>query len=398
MKELVVFSIRNLRSQGLRTYLTILGVIVGIAAIVAFMSVGKGLEMAVANEFQKIGSDKIFIVPGSPNTLGFTGGAMASEKFSDRDIRSIESVPCVENVVGYYSTSVDAEFSGEHQTLIAYGIPVDRNLELVKTMKAYDIIDGRDFRSGDHGVLVLGYKVANDIFRKKVRVRDKIYISGRPFRVIGIMGKTGGPDDYAISMPIDDARDFGFSDTYSFIIVDSKNNCDPGQTRDRVVDRLKRARGKEDFKAQTSENILSAFQSVLGIIQAIFVGVSAISLVVGGIGIMNTMLMAILERTREIGVMKAVGASNRRILMIFLAESATIGLAGGILGILFGLFISFSATGIINSVTTVEFRTVVPWSGMLLSLLFSTAVGIISGLYPAMKAARMNPVDALRWE
>ena len=398
MNELLLFSIKNLKSQGIRTYLTILGVIVGIASIVAFMSVGKGLELAVANEFQKIGSDKIFLVPGSPNTLGFTGGAMASERFSERDLREIKTISCVENVVGYYSTAAEAEFSGEKQTLILYGIPLGSSLELVKSMKAYEIVDGRDFRQGDRGVAIVGNKVANDVFRKKIRARAKIWLGGRPFKVIGVMGKTGGPDDYAVSIPLDDAKDFGFSSNYNFIVVDVKDNCNVDSTRDKIVDRLKRVRGKEDFKAQTSDNILSAFQSVLSIVQAIFVGVAGISLFVGGIGIMNTMLMAIMERTREIGIMKAVGATDKRIMAIFLAESATIGLAGGALGTLLGMLISFSASAAINMASSVSFQTVVPWAGIGISLVFSMAVGILSGLYPAMKAAKMNPVDALRWE
>ena len=398
MRDILLFSVKNLRVQGLRTFLTILGVIIGIAAIVAFVSVGDGLRVAIKSEFEKIGSDKIFIMPGSPNTIGLSGAAFATERLTERDVKTIKSMQCSENVVAYYSTIAEVEFGRQKEAIVVYTVPVEDNIRLLENIKSFKTESGRDLRPGDRYSAVLGNKVAYDIFSKDVKIRDKVRINGKPYRVVGIMEKVGGPDDLSILVPMKVADELGFNDNYNFIIVDAKESCDIDKFREDIIDKLKRARGKEDFKVQTSANLLSAFQSILAIVQAVFVGVAAISLFVGGIGIMNTMLMAVIERTREIGVMKAIGASNGRIMAIFLAESAAIGLVGGIIGIALGMGISALASLLINSLANYDFPLVFPVWGIVIALAFSMATGIISGLYPAMRAARMNPVDALRYE
>lgn len=398
MKDIILFSIRNLRSQGLRTFLTILGVIIGIAAIVAFISVGQGMQVAVKQEFEKIGSDKIIITPGSPNSMGFTGAAFSTSMLTDRDLRLLKSMRCTEHVVGYYSTSAQVKFKSENQTLIVMFVPTGENSKILRDMSSFYTEEGRYLKQGDRYAAVVGNDVAHDIFKKDIRLREKLSIAGRDYKVVGILQKIGGPDDKIVAVPISLAPEFGFKDEYSFVLVDAKDGCDMEKFRDDIIDRLKRERGKEDFKVQTSANIMSAFQSILSIIQAVFIGVAAISLFVGGIGIMNTMLMAVMERTREIGVMKAIGATNRRIMAIFLAESAAIGLAGGIMGIALGMGISAIAAIVIRHLAAYEFPVVFPVAGVLLALAFAMLTGIVSGLYPAMRAAKMNPVDALRYE
>jgi len=361
MIELVKVAFRNLMQQKVRSLLTLLGIIIGIAAIVALVSVGDGLQYAVNQQFEMLGMDKIMISPGSPKSSGFSGLAFGGRALNDRDIKIIERVGGIETVAPMIVKSATIKMGKETIYTYVAGIPTKKKfMQMIEDMQGYKIKEGRDFMESDKYVAVIGYGVYNDLFEKKVRVREKIKINNRTFRVIGIMEKIGNPiDDYTITVPLEASKEILNTTDYSYIIVDVKDTEDVSKVADKIKQELKKDHNAEDFKLQTSEQLKDTAASILSIIQAIFVGIAAISLVVGGIGIMNTMLMAVMERTREIGVMKAIGATEKRIMSIFLTESAFVGMIGGVLGIALGFLVSFGVSHAASIYTSVAIKTII---------------------------------------
>ncbi len=400
MIELLRVALRNLMQQRARSLLTLLGVIIGIAAIVALVSVGEGLQYAVNEQFEKMGMDKIMVMPGSPDSPGLSGMMFGMGELTDRDVKIIEKVGGVEMAAPMILESAIIEMGRETAYTYVAGMPVEKKImKMIEDMQGYEIRAGRDLTESDKYAALIGYGVENDLFDKNVRVRDKIKINGRTFRVVGVMEKIGSRmDDLSIIIPLEQSKEVLNKTDYFYIIVDVKNGEDVSKVAEKIKHDLKKDRNAEDFNLQTSEQLKETAASILGIIQAVFVGIAAISLVVGGIGIMNTMLMAVMERTREIGVMKAIGATEKRIMSIFLVESALIGLLGGVLGIALGSLVSYGVSLAATSYTSIPIKTIVAPYLVVGALAFSMVVGVISGAYPARRAARMDPVEALRWE
>jgi len=260
-------------------------------------------------------------------------------------------------------------------------------------------------KRGDGFKVVIGNNLAEDnIFQRDIKVGDKLVINGENFQVVGILGKSGFPPvDNALLIPQDRLKKLlGFEDKLSAIVAKAKTE-NINQVADSVARNLRSLRnvdeGKEDFEVETPEHILQGFNTIFTIVQAVLIGIAAISLFVGGIGIMNTMYTSVLERTSEIGVMKAIGARNGDILFIFLIESGTLGLIGGFVGILLG--IGFAKAVEIGSTAffgTVLIQAQISPFLIIGSLLFSIIVGVIAGTFPAVQASKLAPVEALRYE
>ncbi|MBS3114919.1 FtsX-like permease family protein, partial [Candidatus Woesearchaeota archaeon] len=243
-------------------------------------------------------------------------------------------------------------------------------------------------------------------FGKAINVGSSVKINGETFEIIGILKKMGGPDDSSIIMTLDDLRQLsGEEKIVSMIFIKAKAGTNVTGVAERIEDKLKDYRNEKKseepktFAVSTSEQILQAFSNVFGIVNAVLVGIAAISLLVGGVGIMNTMYTAVLERTREIGTLKAIGAKNSDVLLLFLFESGLLGLVGGAIGIALGFGIGKGAeyiaaaalgTGLLKASFSI---TLVAGA-----LFFSFTIGALSGVMPAIQASRLKPVDALRWE
>ncbi|MBW2996753.1 ABC transporter permease, partial [Candidatus Woesearchaeota archaeon] len=317
----------NLTRRKLRSWLTVIGIFIGIMAVVGLVSLSQGMENAILSEFKKIGADRIIITPGGL-ALGPVGGSLSASKFTEDDYDAVKKLRGIDMSASVYSTSGYITFKEETKQKMVWGFPVDsERIEFYKTQSMFDIEKGRMFRPGDKYKVLIGWEIANEFFDDDVKVGRTIYINGRAFEVIGIHEKTGGlaSSDDVIRIPKEAAREiFGEPDEVTAIFMRVREGFVVDDVVEDAERRLRKLRdvkeGEEDFTIQTSAQAIAAFEAILGVVQAVLVGLAAISLLVGGIGIMNTMYTSVVERTKEIGIMKSVGAKNSTIMIIFLIE------------------------------------------------------------------------------
>ncbi|MBI5390541.1 ABC transporter permease [Candidatus Woesearchaeota archaeon] len=403
MDEMFMLAMRNLWRNKRRSLLTMLGVFIGIAAVVALISLGQGLQQTLNNQFEKIGADKIFV---QAKEIGFTG-EFAPGKLTEHELKIVRKVRDVKEAAGELFRPVQVQFKGVQRTTYVISLPSKQDeAELVKITNGMEIEQGRFLTGQDANKALIGYNLGmRNTFQRNIRVGDKIFIGGKEASVVGILKRTGDPSfDGSIVIPEDDARLLLHETTaFSYILVQSANGADPEAVANDIEHTIRKDRnqktGKEDFTVQSSTELIASFNTVFNIIQIVFIGIAAISLLVASVGIMNTMFTTILERTKEIGIIKAIGAKNHDILRLFLFESGMIGLLGGAIGILIGLSMSkgveLFATAAFGPGSIVA---AAPWYLIVGALLFSLMIGLLGGYVPARQASLKNPVDALRYE
>ena len=392
MMEYIELSVKNLSHQKTRTFLTFLGVVIGIAAIVAMVSIGEGMKHSLEEQLKTLGSDKILVFP--TYSYGAKGKAL-----TDEDARIIERVVGVDVSSPLVSVAAPTKFKGEEKLVTIWALEPEKSKRTFAGASGYKLLVGRWLKKGDRSKIAIGYKIHDDFYERKVNVGNNIEIKGNKFQVVGIFEKTGDTDsDSAIYADIDQIRElFGMGNEVTMIIVRTKEGYSVERVAERIRETLKRAHKKEDFRIFTPKQIVQQVGKILMVVKVVFGGIASVSLIVGAIGIANTMLMNVLERTREIGIMKATGASNRRIINMFLVESGVLGLVGGGIGIILG----YSISSIINIAASKYLgegvlTTHVTLPLAIFSLSFAFFVGIISGAYPAYKASKLDPVEALR--
>ena len=404
MKDHFFLAFSNLKRRGLRSWLTMIGIFIGIAAVVGLISLGQGLQTAINQQFEELGKNTIII---QSKTLGPPGSA-TSEKLilTTKDLDTIKNVRGVAGAVGVLIKTSLLEFKGETEIELAIGIAPE-DISFFSEMQSFKIIEGRDLKKGDGFKAIVGYNNAIDgkIWKKGVEVGSTITIENSEFKIVGILDKTGNPfNDAAIYVPKETLKEIlNIKNEESEIDVRTQEGFNPSDVADAITRKLRQARGEkkdqETFSVQTSEQLLATFTNIFGIVQAVLVGIAAISLVVGGIGMMNTMYTSVLERTKEIGTMKAVGAKNSDILYIFLFESGLLGLVGGAIGVGLGVALGKSVEYIAKTVLgTNLLQASISLSLIIGALTFSFLIGTLSGILPAMQAARLKPADALRYE
>ena len=403
MKDYFFLALNNLKRRKLRSWLTMIGIFIGIAAVVALMSLGQGLQNSIEEQFELLGKDKIII---EPKGFGPPGSAVSESLIlTSKDLKVIEEVRGVEWATGYLIKQGQAKFKDETRIGFATGIEPE-DLEFLIFLNGIDIEHGRLLKDGDKNKVVVGHGHGTEnIWERGVKVGETILIEDVKFKVVGILGSAGNPiDDGLLYVPKETLKELlNVEDEESQILVKTASGFDPENVAETIERKLRNSRGeKEDqetFTVRTSEQLLESFQNIFGIIQAVLVGIAAISLVVGGVGIMNTMYTAVIERTKEIGTMKAIGARNSHILLIFLFESGLLGIVGGAIGVIIGFGLGKGAEYLATvSLGTSLLQAVFPFYLIAGALLFSFLIGTLSGILPALQAAKLKPAEALRYE
>ena len=388
-----LMAVNSIRHRKLRSWLTLIGIVIGVAAIISLITVSRSLESTIESQFEQFGANRIIVSP-----RGFQGPGTSSEGLTVKDVETIEKIPGFEYVVPGIFLSTEVSYRKEAGFTLVSRIPAE-NFEEFFVDSGVKLQQGRFIKEGDKFGAVVGSRVVEDMFRDKLRLGSKIEIKGQEFKIVGVLKEIGNSqDDNQINILLDTAREiFSKPDDVDAIIAQVKYAGDIPLLQEKIEKDLERKRDDTNFQVVTATQILEQINQVLGIMQFVLVGIAAISLVVGAIGIMNSMYTSVLERTRDIGIMKAIGARNSDILKIFLVESGLIGLVGGIFGVLFG---SAMALIIGQFSKSAGFTLIVKIEPLILifGLLFAFAVGIISGILPAYQASKLKPVDALRYE
>lgn len=393
----------NLTRRRLRSWLTVIGIFIGIMAVVGLVSLSQGMEEAILSEFKKIGTDRIIISPGGAQ-MGPVSAFITPTKFTEDDYNVVKKIRGIAMSARIYSETAYITQKKETKQQLVWGFPTDSNsLAFYKTQSQFDIGEGRLLRGSDKYKTMIGWEIAHDTFDKDLKVGNSILINAQPFEIIGIHKKTGGlmSSDDAIRIPLDTARElFGEDEEINAMFIKVREGFDVDTVAENAKRKLRKFRdvkeGEEDFSVQTSAQIIASFEIIFGVVQAVLVGLAAISLLVGGVGIMNTMYTSVVERTKEIGIMKSVGARNSSIMLIFLFESGLLGTVGGALGVVLGLLISKGAEIAAMQFGVDSLQAYMGWPIIAGGLAFAFIIGAAAGTFPAIQASKMNPVDALR--
>lgn len=396
MFDNIVLALRNIKERKLRSFLTLLGIAIGIMAIVSLMAVGTGMQHAVTGELSRM-SDIIILMPGK---MVPRRGYVGAGTFTDRDMSDINHVGGIKAVGPMMYDTVKVEHKRETSFIEVSGMH-PRVMEKMFENRGVDLESGDYLRKGDRKKCVLGYVVANEYF-DDVEVGDRLTIKGDRFVVKGIFEKQGqvmSDIDTQIQVTMENAKDLFGTKDINFAMIQVRDVSKVDEIADEIEAEINDNHGSDDYcTAMTMSSISKQINKVLSIIQVVLLAIASIALIVAAIGIMNTILTSVMERTREIGIMKAIGATNRNVMSIFLAESALISAIGGIIGCALGIIgarvITVGAAGFIGA----EMEPVVTPEILLMGFGVAILVGVLSGLYPARRASRMSPVEAVRYE
>ncbi|MDN5358864.1 MAG: putative transport system permease protein [Candidatus Diapherotrites archaeon] len=385
---------RGLRHQPLRSFLTIIAIVVAIAAIFTLVSLILGLQETVRGELSKLGTNRITVIPGTMVGMNLGGDVLTEE-----DRKAIENTPGVKNVLALQTDHATISAWGEEKGITIFGVDPDAFNKTFQSLLGGYLESGRILDRTDRGryVALIGYSVAHDLFGKDILPGSTVYINGKPFRVVGVMKKTNSPLDAGAYIPESVFQEItGREREYVRISAELAEGANVDDVVERIKRRLKALHGGlENFRVITPEQAMERANQILGMVGALLVTIAAISLVIGAVVIMNTMYMSVTERTREIGVMKAVGATKWQIMAIFLVEAGIIGAAGGLFGEIIGFGIVKTLEGVIRA--SLESYSAAFPSLLVLGLVgFSALVGVISGILPARSAAELDPVEAMR--
>ncbi len=396
-------SVKNLKHRGLRSWLTLLGIFIGIVAVVSLISLGTGLKLAVGAQFGVSSTEVITVQAGGISGFGAPGSG-AVNKLTLDDVDAIEKISSVEVALPRIISSGKMEFNDRISIGMIGSVPDGEERKLIYEVLDIEVEVGRLLKDGDTNKVVLGYNFyANgDIYGKKILPGNKILIMDEKFQVIGVTKKSGSFIlDNVVMMNEDKLRELvDYEEDVDLIVVKVKNKDLMDKAVEDIEKLLRQRRdveiGKEDFEVSTPQAMMETVNNILGGVQAFIVIIASISILVGALGIVNTMTTSVLERRKEIGIMKAIGAKNSQIFMQFFVESGLLGLIGGIAGVVVGVAIGYFGTIGIGSFIGTEIRPNIDFVLIGGALIGSFVVGSIAGIVPAMDAAKQNPVEALR--
>jgi len=398
------FAFESIKKRKLRSYLTMIGIFIGVATVVSLISLAQGMQLAIESQFASFGKDTVIIQAGGVGGYGPPGTGV-SVKLNQHDVDVIKGVNGVDKVTYRLIRSLKIEYDNEQISSIGASVPgSEEEIDLISELNGYNVEQGRFIKSGDRYKVVMGDDfVTRNRFKKNLKVRDKILIEGKEFEIIGKLKRKGNPQqDSALLLPEESMKDaLGIDDEIDVIVAKVTRGETPSKIASDIEKDMRNDRnleeGKEDFQIETSEQVIASIGGILSVVQGVLIGIAAISILVGSIGITNTMYTSVVERTREIGVMKAVGARRRDILSLFLIESGILGLTGGAIGVIIGFILSKLVEFIaISQLGTGLLKANISLNLIIGSLLFSFIIGSLSGIFPAIQAAKLKPVEALR--
>jgi len=410
--ESIRIALRSLSANKLRSSLTMLGIIIGVAAVIALMGVGRGAQAAIDSQINSMGTNLLFVSPGSTSQGGVRTAQGSAETLTYEDAQALadpQNAPAVAAVAPEMDSFGQVVYEGNNVNTRILGVTPE-----YQSVRNYPVSEG-DFITqpnvqGDSSVAVIGANVAAELFTNgQDPVGQAIRINNIPFRVIGVLQAKGGGGfgnaDDQILVPITTAmvrlerNRSAAGNTVSMISVQVTSASQMNAATQQIGDILRQRHHilyQDDFTIRSQADLLSSANQITGILTLFLGGVAGISLLVGGIGIMNIMLVSVTERTREIGIRKAVGATRQNILSQFLTEATILSVLGGLIGVALGVGIAKLISGVQMGTSTLT--PVVGADSILLATLFSMAVGLFFGIYPAFRAAMLNPIDALHYE
>ena len=403
LKDYLLFSFGNLRSRRLRSWLTMLGIFIGVAAVVSLISLGEGLRVAITSQFGFLGSDVLSIQASGLNYAGPPGTGVVNP-LSDTLADEIKKINGVEAAFNRKIETATVEFNNKQVIGFAGSTPEGENRKIFEKMVNLKTAQGRLLKEGDNKRVILGNSFKeSDMFGKGLKAGDSILINNAKFQVIGILEKKGSfIFDNVVLMNEKAMLDFfGDEHTANVIAVKVKDVNSIDSIKEDIEKLLRKERGvkkgEEDFVVQSPQKILESLNSTLFAVQLFIYIIATISLLVGGIGIMNTMYTAVLERTKEIGIMKAIGAKNSGVFTLFFMESGFLGMVGGLIGIVIGLILAYGLAFI--GKLALGSDLIQAKASLLLifgALAFSFFIGTIFGVLPAFQASKLHPVDSIR--
>jgi putative ABC transport system permease protein len=399
-------ALESLAANKMRSGLTILGIVIGVAAVIAMVSIGRGAEATITNSIEGIGTNLLFVFRGgsdevrNPKPLTLGDANAIADPFLAHSVGGV--APMLQG-----SGKVAA--GGESRTTTLVGVTPE-----YESVRNYQVSEGgfinEEHMLGQASVVIIGYEVAERLFgRTEGLVGEQVRIENQPFRILGVLTQRGGSsfsnEDDQVLIPLTTAQTRllrrSTRDRVDLILVQATSAQAVPNASEEVAQILRTRHrteiGADDFTILTQQNFLDTASTITNVLTIFLGGIAAISLLVGGIGIMNIMLVSVTERTREIGLRKALGARRRDILIQFLTESSVLSMIGGLIGILLGWLIGLGV-GYIAEANNADISPTIGLDVVLLATLFSTAVGLFFGLYPANRAAGLEPVEALRYE
>lgn len=401
----ILVAIKNIRERKTRVFLTLLGIAIGIMAIISLMSIGEGMEEAVTKELSSL-SDTIIATVGvdiSASSMGGEFSVTQIQYFTDRDIGDISRIQGIRDIGPILAADGIVSYNGIIHTVSLMGLDSE-NMEAIFGLEALGLAQGSFLKQGDQNKCIIGHNVAEEYFDTEVPLGGRITINGKKFYVQGIYKEEGTgfstQTDDTIHLTPKDFKEITGQSNVSALIIRVYDVNQVNTIADTIEQVVNENHGSDDFvNVITMTQILESIRSVLSIIQTVLLGIAAIALIVASIGIMNTMLTSVMERTHEIGIMKAIGAKNRDVMTIFILEGIFISLIGGIVGIILGFIGAKGFTQIASGpLGGVLVEPVFSGFSIILGVVVALFVGAISSFYPAWKAARMSPIEAVRYE
>ncbi len=402
--DMIAYSVKYLKTQRLRSWLTIIGIVIGIATIVSLVSIGDGIKTDIEKQMSEFGTNSIIIVPVNIEKEGMMFGGVGrrptSGKLFEKDYDKVKTTPGIELVARVLYSRTSVEHKDKKVTAPVYAT----DSEIFDMWPDYLVVEqGRLFDDNERGVVVLGYSAANDMFGShNIKVNNRIKIGGKTFRVVGVMKKIGTSlsqtDDSAIYIPYKDGREL-FKSTLldkeiNIIMATVGEGYDVIGVKEAIQQKLlalhKVSEEDKDFSVITSDYIKNVVGQVLDTMSIFLLIISSVSAFVGGIGISNTMFMSVLNRTREVGVLKSIGAKKKDILALFVIEAIMLGLIGGVIGSAIGI-------AIVDLVNQYGIAAYVNPLFLIAVLIFSMMIGVVAGAIPAYNASNIPAIEALRY-